>query len=73
MESIARKLIYVGIAGLVLACLLNALALLMLGQPAALPFSKYWWVSWLPFYLIWLVFLVAGLRGRRRNSPADHE
>lgn len=66
MNRIPQKLLTVGSIGLVIVVLLNGYAFFVKAQPAAVLFSGYWWASWFPAYLIWLVFIVAGLRGRSR-------
>ncbi|MFK7831434.1 MAG: hypothetical protein AB8B57_16795 [Congregibacter sp.] len=68
MKHFPTLLIRGGIFGVVLVTVLNLYAYFGAGQPAANPFHEYWWVSWFPAYLIWLVLLVAGLRGKARRD-----
>jgi hypothetical protein len=67
MKPDGNALIRLSISGFFLVLLLNAAAHFAAGMPAAIPFSRFWWIAWGPAYLIWLCFLVAGLRGRSRQ------
>lgn len=53
--------IVMGIIGLAIVASLNLFANTMLIKPATEPFTSGWYSTWYPSYLIWFVFLIAGL------------
>lgn len=71
MNKLPQKLIWTGLTGLAVVMACNLYAHFVTAQPAAIPLGEYWWLSWFPAYLIWLVLLVAGLRGRARRKALD--
>lgn len=71
MKNFPSVLIRTGLIGVVIVLVLNLYEHFVNAQPAAIPFGEYWWLSWFPAYLIWLVLLIAGLRGKARRKHRD--
>lgn len=67
MEKIAGMLIRVAVVGFSLVLALNLFLHFAMRKPLAEFFTSFWWIGWFPAYLIWLVMLVMGYRGKARN------
>lgn len=70
MKINSGMMLRVSALGLLIVVGVNALGYFYWKQPAAIPFSEYWWVAWFPAYIFWLVTFVAGLRGRARERES---
>lgn len=63
-----RRFLRIGLVGIAVFVALNAFAYLVLGQAAAIPFSKLWWSSWFPALLPFFVFAVVGVFSCRSSA-----
>ena len=58
--SVGGMIIRLGIAGVVIAAMLNVLALFYFESASGKVFSDGWWSSWFPLYLVFGVILLVG-------------
>ena len=65
-----KSVSFCGVIGFTGNLILNLLTLFVLHRPAAVFFSEQWYGDWFPLYMVWFVFMVAGL-SRRDDAPAS--
>jgi hypothetical protein len=57
-----------GVLGLSITLGMNLAALFVFKLRSAAFFEGIWWASWLPCYIVWLVFVVIGLKRGSDNK-----
>ena len=60
----------IGLIGFGIVSLLNLLAAFELNLLAAAPFTVAWFSSWFPAYVVWLVFVLVGVKQKRSEGSS---
>ncbi|HEY1717528.1 MAG TPA: hypothetical protein VGH42_04440 [Verrucomicrobiae bacterium] len=55
------SLLWTGCVGLTITLILNLLGRFVFHRNSSIYFSSDWWAGWFPNYIIWTIFIIAGL------------
>ena len=72
-KIVGTTMFTLGVMGLLVAIVVNCIALFVYDKSSAQAFTSEWWSAWFPSYIVWFVFLCIGATQKMFCNTANSE